>query len=67
MQAQINVLKQHLSDSEKLAQELIRDKDRVGRTLKRDAPHIYRRLQLDVFTELSIYKKKVLVEMDHRL
>ena len=36
-------------------------------TLKKDAPHIYRRLQLDVFTELSIYKKKALVEIDGRL
>lgn len=62
--AQISVLKQALEDSEKLTAELIKDKDRVGRTLKKDAPHIYRKLQLDVFTDFSIYKQKALVEMN---
>ena len=63
----IKVLKQSLSDSEKLTQELFKDKDRVGRILKRDAPHIYRRLQLDIFTELSLYKKKTLCDMNEKL
>ena len=42
-------LKYALQESQKLSDELFLDKDKVGRTLKKEAPHIYRKLQLDVF------------------
>ena len=50
-----------------MTEELFKDKDRIGRTLKKDAPQIYRKLQLDIFTELHIYKKKTLADMKQRL
>lgn len=35
--------------------------------VKRDAPKIYRQFQADVFTELSIYKQKIVSTMQRRL
>jgi len=35
--------------------------------MKRDAPKLYRQFQTDVFTELSVYKKRVLNEMHGKL
>lgn len=35
--------------------------------MKRDAPKLYRQFQTDVFTELSVYKKRVLDDMHGKL
>ena len=45
----METLKYALLESQKLSDELFSDKDKVGRLLKKEAPHIFRKLQLDVF------------------
>ena len=37
-------MKQSLTENEKLTEELFRDKDRVGKILKKEAPQIFRKL-----------------------
>ena len=48
-------------------EELFKDKDRVMRSIKRDAPNVYRKYQVDVFAEVEIYKKQALANMDANL
>ena len=56
LKLQIEVLKRSHHETEKLASELIKDKDRIQVMLKKESPIIFRRLQQDVFTEMSIYR-----------
>ena len=61
---EIAILQRSLSDSQKLTNELFQDKERVSILLKKEALHIYRKFQLDVFTENEIYKSKALAGMN---
>lgn len=57
---QISVLEKAAEENDKLVTILLKDKDRVGLFMKQKAPHLYRQLQDDIFTELQVYKQKVL-------
>ena len=64
---QIELLEKALQQSESLTSLLVEDKDRVMNSLKREAPKVWRQFQLDVFTELSQYKKRVVNGLNIRL
>ena len=56
-----------LASSEALTAQLFADKERIMMVLKRDAPKIFRQFQLDIFTELCIYKSRVKTQLNIKL
>ena len=67
LKLELSILQRSLTDSQKLTESLFTDKDRVAATLKKEVPHIYRRFQLDVFTENDLYKKRIITGMNTKL
>ena len=67
LQYEIKNHQKALATNQHLCEELFKDKERIQKSIKKDAPAVYRKYQVDVFSEVSIYKKNALAMMEKSL